>query len=211
MKLTRRTSRMIAIATAVGVLGATAVAPTPASAGIGGIDIGGDDRFAPVLIDDKPCDDEQFKKYVCSPDYVASIDTSLSYRTYYRGEKATVFTMYVHNDSSINGPDDLTSAVSSSRAIVGLEHMFGNANWSASPDPDHLGTRWTIAMPDGLDADDYTTIRVYVSGWEYSRVQLKVNGYWGYDCCGAWFYFKHLEQTIANNQATEVINELTKK
>ena len=42
-------------------------------------------------------------------------------------------------------------------------------------------------------------------------VRFRVNGYWGHDCCGAWFYFDHLESTTRNNHASDVINESTYK
>jgi len=197
---------MIAIAAAIGVLAATAVAPSPASAGIGGIDISDNDRFAPVLVDDKPCANERFQKYVCSPDYVASIDESRVYNVYYRGERATVFSMTVFNDSTVDGAGDLTSSLDSTHAILGFDNWAGNSDWEASPDQDYHGTRWTLTSPDGLDAGEYTAIWVYVSGWDANLVQLKVNGYWGYDCCSQWFYFDQLEPSTDNNYASIGLN-----
>lgn len=216
MKLIRRTSRLIAAAAAIGVMAATALAPASASAGpgnidIGGIDIGNNDRFTPVLIGNKPCDGEQFKKHVCSPDYVASIDASRSYNTFYQGQPATVFTLNVHNDSPINGPGDLTSSVQGHRnPILGFEHVVGERDWSATP-ANASQEHWTLTLPDGLKAGQFTTVRVYVAQWNTQTVTLDVNGSWKSDCCGSWFAHDHLEPTTDNNRALAQLNWTTKK
>lgn len=212
MKLIRRTSRLLATAAVIGVLATTAVAPSPASAGLGGVDIGADDRFAPIDLGNKPCDDHNFKKYACSPDYVASIDTSLSYNTYYQGRKATVFLATIHNDSSVDGPDDLSSVVRAygGQPILGFEHVVGDPNWVATPSggADQI---WTLTSSDGLDAGEFTTVRVYVAGWNTQTVDLHVNGVWKSDCCSAWFAYDHSEKTTANNAASVQLNSPTKK
>ncbi len=212
MKLTRRITRSIASAAVIGLLATAAVGASPASAGFGDVDLGPVDRFDPIDLGDKPCDDETFKRLVCSPDYVASLDASLSYNTYYQGQKATMFLATIHNDSVLDGPDDLNSIVRSygAREILGFEHVIGDPNWIAYPSggADQI---WKLTSPDGLDAGEFTTVRVYVASWDTQTVAVNANGVWKYDCCGTWFAHDHSEISTTNNAASVQLNPITKK
>lgn len=193
-----RTIRLLAT-TATAALAATTLGATSASAGgFGPIDLDFDtSRFE--SIDEKPCDRELVKQYVCSPDYSVEFvgGTSTIVRD---GEAVRVRTLVIRNESKIQGSPDLGTVLRRAPdRYTTVEHVAGNRDWVLTPGIAPNDTLVRIVHPNGLGPGESTTVRISLMGPNYGDTIAKVNAFSYYDCCGTRTAFDHLEPDYSNN------------
>ena len=199
MNLSALRPRLVAALTAGALMSSAFVAPATA----GGFEIDRNDRFAPIDLGNKPCDDENFKKYACSPDYTTQVSTSISYPGSVDGEPATFFLVSVKNDSGTNGNDDLVTMIGLDQSrILKVDHFAGVAGWTAEVRPGSDGNTIFLRHPDGLKAGQFTTVVVWYAGHDFTEfasmtnvVEASLGGF-------GPVRFDHLESDTTNNESS---------
>ncbi len=202
MNLSALRPRLLAAVTAGALMSSAFVAPTSA-----GFEIDRNDRFAPIDLGNKPCDDENFKKYACSPDFTTQVSTSISYPGSVDGEPATFFLVSVQNDSRINSNGELVTMIGLDQSrILKVDHFAGVRGWTTDERPGSDGNTIFLRHPSGLDAGQFSTVAVWYAGHDFTEfgsmtniVESSIGGF-------GPVRFDQLESDTTNNESSGDLN-----
>ncbi len=175
MNLSPLRSRILAAFTAGALLSSGFAATT--SAGGFEIDIDRFDRFTPIDLGHKPCDDENVKKYVCSPDFTTHVSTSISFPGTDGGVPATFFLVTVRNDSRINsnGSELVTAIGLDQSRILKVEPFAGVTGWTSEYQNEEDGNSILLRHPNGLKAGQFSTVAVWYAGYDFTEFGAVTN------------------------------------